>query len=250
MSMTPTPPSAGWYPAPNGSPEMWWWDGAQWTPPAPAMQPAAHETPSAGFSRLSMVVQLFLVICGAVSIMTIGLETFGLNAITRYEAGDMLAVDLFDQYDRFTFTLSIVSVLATIAAGTLWAIWQYKAAKRVLGRTRRTPGWHAGSWFIPVVSFWFPYQNISDLWRAAGRSRPSWQVLWWALWILSNVVIQISGRLYANAETFDALSVSLGASIVGESLTIVAVPLAILIVRGITREMERNSANLAHPAVV
>lgn len=36
-------PPAGWYPAPDGTPAMWWWDGATWTPPTPA--PAVEPEP-------------------------------------------------------------------------------------------------------------------------------------------------------------------------------------------------------------
>jgi len=44
-------------------------------------------------------------------------------------------------------------------------VWQYQAAStaRLLGlRAARTPGLGVGSWFIPVVNFWFPYQSLRD----------------------------------------------------------------------------------------
>lgn len=28
----------GWHPAPNGEPELWYWDGSQWTDPIEAIQ--------------------------------------------------------------------------------------------------------------------------------------------------------------------------------------------------------------------
>ncbi|MHB8220241.1 MAG: DUF4328 domain-containing protein [Acidimicrobiales bacterium] len=44
-------------------------------------------------------------------------------------------------------------------------IWQFRAASaaRLLGLpARRSPGWGVGSWFIPVVNLWLPYQAICD----------------------------------------------------------------------------------------
>ena len=47
----------------------------------------------------------------------------------------------------------------------VFLIWQYRAA--VVGRqlgypARRSPGWGVGSWFVPVVDLWMPYQAIRD----------------------------------------------------------------------------------------
>jgi hypothetical protein len=44
-------------------------------------------------------------------------------------------------------------------------MWQFKAADtaRLLRLpARRSPGLGVGSWFIPIVNFWFPYQAIRD----------------------------------------------------------------------------------------
>ena len=243
MSINPASPPTGWYPAPNGTSEMWWWDGAQWAPP-PETQ-TAPLPPIAGLVRLSNAIQLLLVFSTIVSLAILGLEVFGLDAVERYAAGDSSAMGLLETYDQIYIPLAIGAAVAIIATGTLWAIWQYKAARRVLGRTRRTPGWHAGSWFIPVVCFWFPYQNISDLWRAIGRSRPSWQVAWWVLWLLNNVVTQISVRISLNAETFEDISAGMGTSILGEALNVGAAILAIMIVRGLTRGMQQHTTTPA-----
>nr|WP_242061411.1 MULTISPECIES: DUF4328 domain-containing protein [Microbacterium] len=118
----------------------------------------------------------------------------------------------------------------------------YQAAKRFVGQTRRSPGWHVGAWFVPIISAWFPYQNISDLWRAVGRSRPGWQIVWWLCWLLSNSMIQVSTRLYLSAETLEQFQIAMSVSIAGEVLLLAAAALASLVVRGITRGITRPSA--------
>jgi hypothetical protein len=55
--------------------------------------------------------------------------------------------------------------LVAIAAIVVTLIWQHRAASaaRALGfPTTHSPGWGVGSWFVPIVNLWFPYQAIRD----------------------------------------------------------------------------------------
>ncbi|BDV31924.1 DUF4328 domain-containing protein [Microbacterium terricola] len=241
MTSTPTPPPAGWYRAPDGSSATWWWDGGQWTQPQPQQQPG-RQAGTHSLARLATATQVLLVVCGVLSIITIGIETFGIGAVNSYLDGHGVAVDMLTVYDQSRLVLTILSGVSLLATGVLWVIWQYRAAKQVAGLTRRSAGWHAGSWFVPVVSLWFPYQDISDLWRVGGRVRPPWQVTWWVLWLVSSGVTQISSRIYLAAEELEQLRNAMWVSILGESLLLAATPLAWLIVRGITQGiLERSS---------
>lgn len=247
MTNTPTPPPAGWYPAPDGSLATWWWDGARWTQPhhQPSQQPATTNA----IARLAMATQVLLIVCGVMSVATIGIETFGISAVTGYLNGHNPAIDMINMYDQSTLVVTILSALSLVATGVLWVIWQYRAAKQVTGQTRRSAGWHAGSWFVPIISLWFPYQNISDLWRAVGRTRPSWQIIWWLLLVVSNVFIQQSTRIYTTAEDLEQFRVAMWMSIAGEILSLAAAPLAWLIIHGITEGILQRSSVPVHSLV-
>jgi Domain of unknown function (DUF4328)/Protein of unknown function (DUF2510) len=55
--------------------------------------------------------------------------------------------------------------LVTLGAIVVGCVWQHRAATaaRSLGRpARHSPGWGVGSWFVPVVNYWTPYQAIRD----------------------------------------------------------------------------------------
>jgi hypothetical protein len=225
MTTTPpqsTTPAAGSQPAPDAA-------SAQ---PEQAAQPAAA---TQALAKLASATQVLLLVCGALSVITIGTELFGIGAVSAYLAGDGAAISSIEAYDQSTALVSVLSSIAFIVSGVLWAMWQYRAAKQVVGRTRRSPGRHASSWFIPIVSFWFPYQNISDLWRAVGLSRPSWQIVWWLLFLGSNFAIGISSRVYLAAETLEQFRDAMWMSLAGEVLLLAAAPLAWMVVRGITR---------------
>ena len=248
MTSIPTPPPAGWYPATDGSGATWWWDGTRWAQP----QQSTGQGPVAtsAIAKLATVTQVLLLVYGVTSVLTIGVELFGITAATAFLDGQATSTDMLDMYDVSTSAISILSTLALIAAGVLWAIWQYRTAKAVVGLTRRGPGWHAGSWFVPIVSLWFPYQNISDLWQAVGRARPSWLGIWWFLWLASNLVIQLSSRVYLAAEDLEQFRLAMGLSIAGEVFLLAALPFAWLIVRGITQGiLERPSVPAQSPVV-
>jgi hypothetical protein len=199
-------------------------------PPLPRQQPAMANA----IAKLAMATQVFLMVCGVLSAATIGIEAFGISAVTSFLERPVATTEMLDVYDQSTSVVAILSSLCLIATGVLWATWQYRVAKQVVGRTRRSPGWHAGSWFVPVVSFWFPYQNLSDLWRAVGRRRPSWQIAWWLLFLISNFIIQQSARIATAAVDLEQFRVAMWVSLAGEMLLLAATPLAWLIVRGIT----------------
>ena len=248
MTDAPIPTPAGWYPAPDGSPAKWWWDGTRWIQPQQQVNPGVPTINA--IAKLAVATQILVIVYGVVTIGTIVNETMGIFAATSFLDGNEGAIDMLDAYDRGTSVVSILSSLTLIAAGVLWVIWQYRVAKQVAGLTRRSAGWHAGSWFIPVISFWYPYENISDLWRAVGLTRPRWQILWWLLWITSNAVIQISTRVYLAAEDVEQFRVAMWTSAAGAILILAAVPFALSVVRGITRGIvQRPSEPVQLPTV-
>lgn len=239
MTVNPTSPPPGWYPAPDQSSGTWWWDGTRWTPPVE--QGPQRPAMTNGLAKLAVATQALLGVSAAMSLATIGIESFGINAVTTYLEGDESSVRLLDAYDAISPVVSILSLIALLATAVVWVLWQYRVAKQFPGQTRRTPGWHVGSWFVPVVSAWFPYQNISDLWRAGGRTRPGWQIVWWLCWLVSGSLLQASSRLLMSAETLDQFRVAMSVSLAGEIFLLAAAPLAWLIVRGITKGITQRA---------
>ena len=80
--------------------------------------------------------------------------------------------------------LGLAVAALMLATVVLFLTWFYRARKNAglsTWRQRWSPGWAIGSWFLPPVLLWFPYQIMADIWRAgrpAGpRDRPSNAVL-------------------------------------------------------------------------
>ncbi|MGX5682147.1 DUF4328 domain-containing protein [Schumannella luteola] len=244
---TPLPP-AGWYPSPTGSGAQAWWDGAQWQlDRTPEVLPSLPPAPDHSIPKLAGAIQVLLIIAGVAYLATVVTELFGITAATRYLGGDASAVALLTIYDQVTLVVSVLTALLLIATGIVWVVWQFRVARQLPGRTRRSPGWHAGSWFIPFVNWFFPYQNVSDLWTAVGRPRPSWLLLWWLLWVIGNAVLGISGRVYQYADSLEGYLASMVLGLIGDILMIAAAPLAVLVVRGITAGLLSGGASATAP---
>ncbi len=81
--------------------------------------------------------------------------------------------------------------------------WFYRATKNaraISNGLETTPGWAVGFFFVPVLSWFRPYQTMSEIWRSA-QSPLSWKSLddplilriWWGCWLAGAI-----GGLVAN----------------------------------------------------
>lgn len=103
------------------------------------------------------------------------------------------ASEAFDRRERF---LSVMELFLFAVTSVLALKWIHRANfnARQLGAEgmRFTPGWAVGSYFIPIVNLWKPYQAMKEIWKASS-SPANWQGapsgallgIWWFLWLLS-----------------------------------------------------------------
>jgi hypothetical protein len=100
-------------------------------------------------------------------------------------------------------------------------------------------GWAAGSWFVPIVSFYRPYQIMKELYEESiellekrGIRIPdismSYISIWWAFWILSSIFGQIILRITLKSNTVDDYIFTTICSMIQN---IVNIPLALLAIQ-------------------
>lgn len=233
-------PPANWYPDPE-RPERYvrYWDGAQWTvrqlrpmdlPNGTGRVPLRTPRPiGRGTTRLGTFVRIAVIVAMVVAAFQILLTVWGLDSLeTAIYEGDFETLDTFDDVD---LVLTVVFVACMFVAGVCWMVWQWRLARSMPPESlRRSPGWHAWSWVVPIVSFWFPYQNVSDLWRAQdadrGRTILGW---WWGAFIASFVLERIAESASEDIDSFGELRTSLIVDLVGYGAVVVAGALAIRI---------------------
>lgn len=204
------------------------------TPPEPAFHTAQAPPPARPIRGLAAAVRWLIVAAAATAVLTIAVEVYGIVAIDAFLSGSA-ELGALEAYDAAFLGVAILSLFVLIPAGICWVVWQYRVAAALpAGSVRRSPAWHAGSWFIPIVSWWFPLQNVSDLAGASRAAlRPPILGVWWTLWLASSVIGTV-GAMVMPSSTLQEIIAGSVVSIVSEVAILAAAPLAWLIVTRIT----------------
>ncbi|WP_162533622.1 DUF4328 domain-containing protein [Dokdonia sp. Dokd-P16] len=137
----------------------------------------------------------------------------------------------------------IVAILYTIIfiTSTVTFIQWFRRAYYNLNirtKTNHTDGWAAGSWFVPIISLYRPYQIMKEMWKKTTRlikakdsnyldSNTTVIGLWWTLWIVSNYVGNYVLKSIFKEQTIETLMNSTIADMV---MSILGIPLAIVTV--------------------
>lgn len=176
-------PPAGWYPDPEVPGQHRWWDGYQWYA---RVQPAGPRPLGGGFRALSwtvvgLLVASSVIVAGVGVLAVIGLATVSADpdASEGLAWGEIVAM--------------LIAYVAMVGCMIAWCIWQVRLACAAQpGTLRRAPGWHAGSWFVPVVGLWWPLQNLADLWRCFVGPRTRGLIgLWWTGFLGMNIAMNV-----------------------------------------------------------
>jgi len=136
----------------------------------------------------------------------------------------------------------IYSIFSIVSAITFiqWFRRAYFNLHQHVNHLSYTEGWAAGSWFVPIINLFRPYQIMKELYAETklyltnkGEAlKENFTTnalgLWWTFWIIGNIIGQFSFRYSLRAETIDELTVSTIAYIIGH---IVGIPLALITIK-------------------
>lgn len=161
------------------------------------------------------------------------------------DAADVTRADLLTA-DRITLATSVISLILLVAAAITFLVWLWRARQNAetlsTGHHRLSRGWVIGAWFCPVVNLWFPFQVVSDIWKA---SKPTNRVGfdltelpgsprltgWWSLYLIGNIVNWFAAR---REPTIESLKTAATADTVAFALTTAAAVLMIQLIREIS----------------
>ena len=132
--------------------------------------------------------------------------------------------------------IGIIQLVIFIVSGFLILKWIYRANynARQLGAEdmRFTPGWSIGWYFVPIATFWKPYQAMKEIYKAShtpdnwkDTEVPSMLPWWWFFWIISSLMGNASFRVTMRAQKLDEL---IAADVLTFVSDILSIPLALL----------------------
>jgi hypothetical protein len=125
-----------------------------------------------------------------------------LSLLTRVSAGVPVEPSAFGVTDALIVFGSRLSLPLSMATAVAFLMWLYRANQnaRALGSDTLefTPGEAVGSFFIPFLNLFRPYQAVRELWRASDPGgaasgdeqtiRGGWIVgVWWLLFLVRNL---------------------------------------------------------------
>ena len=172
--------------------------------------------------------------------------------LDRVAAGAPLVAAEAAARDAQYQTIDRLKLAAFLCTAIVWLAWLYRAYGNLAlvgsKRSRFAPSWAVGYWLIPLVNLVWPYAVMRDLWlrsaslndRDGYDSLPPPQLLswWWGIsltWAMAGWVLAFLTR---DARTPAELAQATDLGMVVSAVGMIAVVLAIFVMRGIDRAQQ------------
>lgn len=165
------------------------------------------------------------------------------NLLLSYASEGEISMEAAEANDLREQLIAIAYMLVFIISAVTFIKWFRRAYANLHLRVQNlsdSEGWAAGAWFVPIVNLYKPYKIMKELFEETQKylqaRRPDATMalstsiigVWWALWIVNNMLGQIVFRAARNAETFDQL---LHVNMLGMASNIVGILLALIVIR-------------------
>lgn len=187
--------------------------------------------------RAKIAEYVIWAVLGIFALVLIG-ELLEVAGVIDLEA---LQLDLLASIYSLVLIASSVVFLASVVVVCMW-IHRAHANLHELGHEglEYTPGWAIGWYFIPIANLFKPFQAMRELWSESHSLTDNYSDvapgnlgLWWAMWIIGNILGNISTRMYmfGDGSNLDvALFLGMGSTIT----TIGSAWLLLQIIRAVT----------------
>jgi hypothetical protein len=236
-------------------------------PPPPPGEPARHQAapappatsgePARPLRQLGNAVTGLLCLIILVDLVALWADTVQLGLVTDVRDGERVSLEDLTASDDRVATIGLLQGGSYIACGIAFLIWYGRAFRNLERLGARDLHWGRRAvivyWFVPIVNLFLPKQVINDIWRASDPDLPAvnreWERnrvpvlfhVWWVLWLVSGVVINIAfGSPLDEAETPEEMVALAREYVAIDVVDIIPAILAILVVRAITNRQEER----------
>ncbi|NQT79223.1 MAG: DUF4328 domain-containing protein [Candidatus Aminicenantes bacterium] len=211
-----------------------------------------------GHSR-AKAVKVFLIITLIIGIIAIVSDYLEINLIERIAGAGYYSEDEAQTNDFRQQVISSFQLIIIFPTGVLFILWFYRSHRNLKALGNRHlkygSGWAIGGFFVPILSFFRPYQVMKEIWI---KSNPAtnYEVLpgfkgkesksstlygwWWFLFIISYFVGYLPLSFWAQEESASMYIMGNWISILIEIIEIVSVIVTIKLINEIVRRQQEK----------
>jgi len=189
-------------------------------------------------ARTILIIFWILATLQVVSVISAAMQ---LQLLYRFNEGNIDADaaatnDLRQKIIAFTY---VGTVIVSIVFFIMWFRRAYANLERI-GRVilKYAEGWSAGAWFVPFLNLVRPYEIMKEIWHKTQEATTGlvqykqgalvgW---WWTIWLITNIISNISFRFASRAATIDQLISSTIFDIVDSGLEIISILVTIYMI--------------------
>jgi Domain of unknown function (DUF4328) len=168
-------------------------------------------------------------------------EYFQYGLLQNAQNGIEISIEVADANDMRQRIIGILYLIALIVSAVTFIQWFRRAYYNLQLKTNHltySDGLAAGSWFIPIICFYRPYQIMKELYHETKSLLMKNKInfsqvfnnsslgLWWTLWVINNLLGHFIFRY--PTDTIDQLTEVTVASMISN---IIGIPLALLAIK-------------------
>lgn len=209
--------------------------------------------PNQDRKRIAIIAIYFAMAVDALNIFSVSINYYSL-------AGGTIP-DVMGYLSYYFDLISGVGQLGiTLIVGIIFIMWFRRAywnLHQLVRHLNHSEGWAAGSWFVPILSLFRPYQIMQELWLETPRYLKKHDVnpaktaadvplgWWWAAFITSSILSNISGRLYLRSDDLGLYEGAIITDYISTGLSLISGYLVLKIMDGY-HELEQQLQQLDH----
>ena len=161
---------------------------------------------------------------------------------------DNVDMEKIEASDTLIIAINAAHLIIVILSMIFFIMWFRRAYFNLHSLSwhsaRHSEGWAAGSWFIPILNLFWPYQIMEDIWRGTQNAirekfgEPQSTDLvgwWWALYLINKFFGYITAFASKGATEVDGLLTATKLEFVGDLISIAAIVVT-------TRMIQRTSS--------
>ena len=190
--------------------------------------------------KRAKIAQLFIWIVMALDVVSIFSSYSQYNLLKSLQNNEEVTDQMLNSNDTRQQIIGILYFIVFIISAVTFIQWFRRAYYNLNIRTNcnHSEGWASGSWFVPIISLYRPYQIMKEMSTKTTqliKSKNSDYLesntmtigLWWTLWIVSNYIGNYALKSAFKAETIENYINSTTGDII---LSIIGIPLAVITV--------------------